>query len=105
MHILIAVEQFSCWPVAIATEKAVAQTITDFLYKNLFTNYGASYDIRKLADQYPDDWEILLPAASYSYRTKAHEMLKVTPFELMYGQAPGDNGKDILSAFSTLILP
>ncbi|KAG2222128.1 hypothetical protein INT45_007564 [Circinella minor] len=153
MHILIVVEHFSCWwPVAIATEKADAQTVADFLYKHLFTNYGTSTYLltdngphfiaqgvelflkklqvqhryiapkhpmtngknekmghtivrvlRKLIDQYPDDWETLLPAALYTYRTKTHETLKITLFELMYGQAPGDNGKDILAAFGSTL--
>ncbi|KAG2216374.1 hypothetical protein INT45_007377 [Circinella minor] len=146
------VGHFSCWPVAIATEKADAQTVADFLYEHLFTNYSTStylltdngpnfitqgvefflkklqvqhhyiapkhpmtngknekmghtivQVLHKLIDQYPDDWETLLPAALYTYHTKTHETLKITLFELMYGQAPGDNGKDILATFGSTL--
>lgn len=44
--------------------------------------------IKKLSMNNPTDWDEHLDAVLYSYRTKAHSVLKVSPFEVMFGISP-----------------
>ena len=39
-YILVAVESFSRWPIAIATQDTSARTTADFLYHNIFCLFG-----------------------------------------------------------------
>ncbi|KAI9010405.1 hypothetical protein CLU79DRAFT_460608 [Phycomyces nitens] len=55
--------------------------------------------LKKLSIAHPEDWDLHLPAVLYSYRTKSHEALKVSPFELLYGQSPRSYRQDILQSF------
>lgn len=40
VHILVAIENFSRWPIAIATSNTEAKTVANFLYVHLFCNFG-----------------------------------------------------------------
>lgn len=40
MHILVAVEAFTRWPIALATPNTEAKTVANFLYKHIFCNFG-----------------------------------------------------------------
>ncbi|KAI9003771.1 hypothetical protein CLU79DRAFT_669470, partial [Phycomyces nitens] len=35
-YVLVAIENFTSWPIALATEKADAANVTSFLYENIF---------------------------------------------------------------------
>ena len=52
--------------------------------------------IRKLVDQEKGSWDDYVSTVLYSYRTKAHKTLGISPFELMYGVAPPNPEQDIL---------
>lgn len=40
VHVLVAIEAFSKWLLAVATANIEAKTIADFLYKEIFTVFG-----------------------------------------------------------------
>lgn len=44
--------------------------------------------LKKLAFFSPRKWDTHLNAILYSYRTRAHSVLKISPYELMFGIAP-----------------
>lgn len=44
--------------------------------------------IKKLAINQPENWDFHLPAVLYSYQTRAHEKIHISPFVLLYGQSP-----------------
>src|SRR5436190_11512986 len=44
--------------------------------------------LRKLTIKYPKSWDTYIPTALYAYRTKIHEILKTTPYELLFGVHP-----------------
>lgn len=52
--------------------------------------------LKKLSTNSPMDWDENLAAVVYAYRTKAHSVLKVSPFKFMYGQAPPSSRQDPL---------
>lgn len=52
--------------------------------------------LKKLSLSNPLDWDENLAAVVYAYRTKAHSVLKISPFEFMYGQAPPTSRQDPL---------
>ncbi|KAG1318626.1 hypothetical protein G6F62_012250 [Rhizopus arrhizus] len=147
-YVLVAVENFSRWPVAMAYPRADAVTTALFLYEHIFTQFGppshllsdngshflndivnefltivkthhkysSPYrpftngqcekmngvlvsSIKKLSIEQPMEWDTHLPAVLYAYRTKAHEVVKISPFELLYGQYPRSSRQDILQTF------
>jgi RNase H-like domain found in reverse transcriptase/Reverse transcriptase (RNA-dependent DNA polymerase)/Integrase zinc binding domain/Integrase core domain/gag-polyprotein putative aspartyl protease/Retrotransposon gag protein len=44
--------------------------------------------LRKLTIKYPKSWDTYIPTALYAYRTKIHETLKTTPYDLLFGVHP-----------------
>lgn len=40
MHVLVAIEAFSKWPIAVATPNTEAKTVASFLYNQIFTVFG-----------------------------------------------------------------
>jgi hypothetical protein len=52
--------------------------------------------IKKLTIKEPKMWDTHLNAVLYAYRTKAHEKVKFSPYELLYGQAPRSFRQDAL---------
>ncbi|CEP10491.1 hypothetical protein, partial, partial [Parasitella parasitica] len=52
--------------------------------------------IKKLALENPLEWDNHVDAVLYAYRTKAHAVVNVSPFELLYGQQPRAISQDIL---------
>lgn len=148
VHILVAIEAFSKWPIAIATPNTEAKTVADFLYKHIFTVFGpcthllsdngAAFDnemidnylgllqvhhqytspyrpstngrteqfngtltkaLKKLSMDNPTNWDEHIDAVLYAYRTKAHSILKVSPYEFLYGIAPRSVRQDPLQMF------
>lgn len=145
LHILVAVEAFTRWPIAIATKNTEAKTVANFLYKHIFctfgpplhilTDNGAAFDnqivdnflnlvnvhhkftspyrpstngqteqmngnivkaLKKLTIDNPTDWDEHLDAVLYAYRTKSHSVLKMSPYEFMFGIAPNSVRQDPL---------
>jgi hypothetical protein len=145
IHILVAIENFSRWPVAIAVPNTEAKTVSNFLYTQIFCNFGlpthlisdngSSFDneiidnflnllqvhhkftspyrpstngrneqlngtitkaLKKLSIDNPTDWDEHLPAVLYAYRTKAHSVLKMSPYEFMFGISPPSSRQDPL---------
>lgn len=45
--------------------------------------------IKKLAMQDPESWDVHVPAVLYAYRTKVHQKLKISPYEMLFGQEIG----------------
>lgn len=136
-YILVAVENFSRWPIAMVSENADDDNVADFLYSQVFTVFGPfqfilsdnashfSNDIvekflalvkvhhpftfpyhpecngmveklngtlvkalKKLCISDPLNWDFYLPSVLYSYRTKAHETVHMSPYKLLFGLAP-----------------
>lgn len=52
--------------------------------------------IKKLALNDPVNWDRHIPAVLYPYRTRAHETVRVSPDELLFGQAALPPDQDIL---------
>jgi hypothetical protein len=137
-HIILAVENFTRWPIAIATKENDSLTTAKFLYEHIFCNFGPPThllsdngihfinnvvsqflelvkvnhkvtsiyhpqtngmaeringvvvgSLKKLVHDNKKQWDLLLPAALYSYRIKIHTLLKISPYEALFGQAPG----------------
>lgn len=44
--------------------------------------------IRKMIDNNPKNWDVLLPSMLYAYRTKVHKRLNISPYEALFGTAP-----------------
>jgi hypothetical protein len=143
--IVLAVENFSRWPVAIATPDNDSITVAKFLYEHIFTHFGPPShllsdngvhflnnvvnqfldmvntnhkttsvyhpqtngmvekingiivkSLKKMTKRNKHSWDSMLPAALYAYRVKIHSMLKISPFEAIYGQVPGAVYDDVL---------
>ncbi|OBZ81681.1 Transposon Tf2-6 polyprotein, partial [Choanephora cucurbitarum] len=47
--------------------------------------------LKKLSISNPLDWDEHIDAVLYAYRTEAHSVLKVSPYEYMYGIAPNSS--------------
>ncbi|SAL94812.1 hypothetical protein, partial, partial [Absidia glauca] len=137
-YIIIAVENFTRWPVAIATKENDSLTTARFLYEHIFCNFGPPThllsdngihflnnvvtqfleliqvnhkvtsiyhpqtngmaeringvvvgSLKKLVLDNKKQWDQLLPVALYAYRIKIHTHLKISPYEALFGQAPG----------------
>ncbi|OBZ66979.1 Transposon Tf2-9 polyprotein, partial [Choanephora cucurbitarum] len=144
-YIIVAVENFTRWPLAQACKKADAHTVANFIYEHIFVQFGppthllsdngAHFDndvvekflhllkihhkftspyrpetngmcerlngtitqsLKKLSIQHPSAWDLHLPGIIYAYRTKAHGIIKISPFELLYGQPPRAPRQDAL---------
>lgn len=52
--------------------------------------------LKKLSHEHPTEWDRHVPSVLYSYRTKAHELLGISPFELLYGQPANVPTNDVL---------
>lgn len=151
-YIIVAVESFTKWPVAVAYPNADAATTASFLYKHVFCQFGppthllsdngTHFDndvvenfltlikvhhqftspyrpstngrcermngtllasIRKLSWKDPHNWDHHLNAVLYAYRTKAHETVKISPYELLYGQPPRSFRQDILQQYGEVL--
>src|SRR4030095_2740083 len=136
-YILVAIEYYTRWPIAISSQSADAITTAKFLYTEIFCTFGPPNEIltdrgthfrneiiqefcklvnvkhkfstsyhpktngavenlngtlinilRKLTIQYPKHWDTWIPTALYAYRTKVHNALKTTPYELLFGVRP-----------------
>ena len=48
--------------------------------------------LRKLTIDYPTEWDEWIATALYSYWTKVHASLKVSPYELRFGVQPRNSG-------------
>ncbi|GJT85483.1 retrotransposable element Tf2 [Tanacetum coccineum] len=62
--------------------KSVIMVVVDRLSKCL-----EGY-LRSMSSSKPNDWAKWLPLAKYWYNTTYHSVIKHTPFEVVYGQAP-----------------
>lgn len=51
---------------------------------------------KKLSVDNQQDWDEHLPAVLYAYTTKAHSVLKVSPYEYLYGISPPSARQDPL---------
>lgn len=49
------------------------------------------------------DWDVTLLAVLYAYRTKAHSVLKISPYELLLGIEPLGEEKDMLQRYGKKI--
>ncbi|SAL97786.1 hypothetical protein, partial, partial [Absidia glauca] len=58
--------------------------------------------LKKLAFDNPGDWDSYLPGVLFAYRTKAHSYLNISPFELLYGQAPNTPDPNILDTLGRI---
>lgn len=135
--ILVCMDTFSRFPLAVPTKRADAITAATFLYENVFCVFGPVTSIlsdngahfanqvvnnlvklvktkhqlttpynpaangmvekyngtlckslKKLAAHKPGEWDTYIPTVLYSYRVRAHEVLDISPYELVYGVAP-----------------
>ncbi|CDS12577.1 hypothetical protein LRAMOSA11497 [Lichtheimia ramosa] len=59
--------------------------------------------LRKLTYEHPTEWDLHVPSVLFSYRTKSHESLGISPFELLYGQAVNVPTDDILLQLGRLL--
>lgn len=50
--------------------------------------------LKKICMAAPSTWDDNIDAILYSYRTKAHSVLKVSPYEYMFGIAPSSSRQD-----------
>lgn len=147
-YILVAVESFTKWPVAVAYPCADAATTAQFLYHHIFCQFGPPTNLlsdngthfdnemidnflnivqthhqftspyrpstngrcermngtlvialKKLSMKEPEKWDHHLDSVLYAYRTKVHETVKISPYELMYGQPPRSYRQDILQQY------
>ena len=57
--------------------------------------------LRKLVNQERRNWDEFVSTVLYSYRTKSHGTLGISPFELLYGIAPHHPEQDILQQLGT----
>lgn len=148
-YILVCVEMFTRWPMAVPTKKADAITAATFLYEHVFCTFGPVRRIlsdngahfrnevvknltemvntkhvlttpyhpqcngmvekfngtlvnslRKMSYLKGDSWDSYIPTVLYSYRVRAHELLKISPYELMYGVLPLSVDDDPLLNFA-----
>lgn len=60
--------------------------------------------LRKLPYEQPSEWDRHVPSMLFSYRTKAHKSLGISPFELLYGQAVNTPANDILLQVGHLLV-
>ncbi|KAG0754276.1 hypothetical protein G6F62_009856 [Rhizopus arrhizus] len=128
MHMLVAIEAFSKWPIAVATPNTEAKTVASFLYNQIFTVFGpcthllsdngAAFDnevvdhylveqfnrtllkaVKKLAMDNPKNWDEHIDAVLYAYRTKVHSILNMSPYEFLFGLTPRSVRQDPLQMF------
>lgn len=59
--------------------------------------------LKKMAFEHKNDWDVLLPSVLYAYRTKAHSILKIYPYELVFGVEPLGVDKDVLQQYGRKI--
>lgn len=52
--------------------------------------------LKKLSYEHPTEWDLHVPSVLYSYRTKAHESLGISPFVLLFGQPANVPTDDVL---------
>jgi hypothetical protein len=144
-YILLAVEAFTRYPIAVASPKSDSITVANFLYSHIFAHYGPPLELlsdngthflnhtvnefldiiqtkhkfstpyhpqcngqvesingtlvkalKKMAMDVMKDWDSYLPTVLYSYRTKCHSYLRISPYELLYGQHPRPAHPDLL---------
>ncbi|KAI8367120.1 hypothetical protein BD560DRAFT_331702 [Blakeslea trispora] len=62
-------------------------------------NGTIAQSLKKLSIQHPSVWDLHLPGILYAYRTKAHGIIKISPFELLYGQPPRAPRQDALQVY------
>jgi hypothetical protein len=143
--ILLAVENFTRWPIAIASPDNDALTTARFLYSHIFTHFGPPThllsdngvhfinhmvkeflaiikthhkvssiyhpqtngmaekingvivsSLKAMVQENKTQWDTMLPAALYAYRTKVHSTLKISPYEALFGQPPSPPMNDVL---------
>ncbi|KAG1135450.1 hypothetical protein G6F37_012802 [Rhizopus arrhizus] len=68
-----------------------------------FINGVIVKSLKKIAYEHKEDWDVLLPSVLYAYRTKAHSILKLSPYELLFGVEPFDVDKDVLQQYGRRI--
>lgn len=59
-------------------------------------NGNISKALKKLSIDNPTDWDEHLLAVLYAYKTKAHYVLKMSPYESMFGISPPSSRQDPL---------
>jgi hypothetical protein len=59
--------------------------------------------LKKLVNENGSQWDIMLPAVLYAYRTKVHATMKISPYEALFGQVPGLPLDDVLFRFGKLL--
>lgn len=151
-YIILAVENFTRWPIAMATKESDSLTTARFLYEHIFCNFGPPThllsdngihftnnmvsqflqlikvnhkvtsiyhpqtngmaerindvvvgSLKKLVHENKKSWDLLLPAALYAYRIEIHSLLKIAPYEALFGKAPGTPVNDLLLQIGKVI--
>ncbi|KAG1394856.1 hypothetical protein G6F58_012053 [Rhizopus delemar] len=59
--------------------------------------------LKKTAREHNEYWDTLLPTVLYAYRTKAHSILKLSPYEMLFGVEPLGVDKDVLQEYGRKI--
>lgn len=59
--------------------------------------------LKKAAHEHKEDWGVLLLSVLYAYRTKAHSILKLPLYELLFGVEPLGVDNDVLQQYGRRI--
>lgn len=147
-YILVCMDTFSRFPLAVPTKRADAITAATFLYEYVFCTYGPvtsilsdngahfcnqvvdtltkmvkskhslttpykpssngmvekfngtlTKSLKKMVSKKPGDWDSYIPTVLYAYRIRSHEVLGISPYELVYGVAPLTEDQDPIVNF------
>jgi hypothetical protein len=52
--------------------------------------------LKRLASNFPRNWDDYIPAVLFAYRTRSHSTIGVSPYELMFGTTPRSHEQDLL---------
>ncbi|KAJ1378170.1 Ribonuclease H-like superfamily [Sesbania bispinosa] len=101
--ILAAMEHYTRWVEAIATNEAKAEVVTSFIKESIICRFGLPQCIvsdngthfinaknllrilARMVGDAPRDWATYLPLALWAYKTIKHGSTKATLFSLVYG--------------------
>lgn len=56
--------------------------------------------LRKMSYMKKDSWDTLIPTVLYAYRVRAHEVIRISPYELLFGVVPLSADEDPILNFA-----